>query len=440
MTTSTTSKSASPKASPSREEQPGSYQRSAHTVVAIIRFLIPVGVLGFAIAGAIWLISARPAPPVNSATAQATLVETIVPVPKIDRAVVTGYGTVQPFRSLTLQSQVGGRVTEINDNLVIGGMVSRGEVLFQIEKSNYLLAVQQRKADVATAEVSLQMTEAGRLVAEREWELLGETIETTELGRQLARKEPQRLEALAKLAAAEGRLELAELDLNRTTVTAPFNAIVKTDMIEIGQVIGPMAPAATLVGTDTFEVIASIPLEKLSWLTIDPNDSSRNSIAVITLELGDGQNIRRTARVERISGEVERDGRLAQVILSINDPLAKDSASETDRILLGSYVRVEIMGPEIDGVIEIPRSVIHENDTVRVMDSNNQLAIRTLDILVGRTDSVLANATLQDGDEIIASPLGVPITGMALRRLGTAGISSRATDPNEIRREDEAAR
>ena len=131
MTTSTTSKSSSPKATPSSERQPGMYQKSAHTTVAVIRFLIPVGVLGFAIAGATWLISARPAPPAMTTDAQATLVETIIPVAKTDRAVVTGYGTVQPFRSLTLQSQVGGQVTEINDRLVIGGMVARGEILFQ---------------------------------------------------------------------------------------------------------------------------------------------------------------------------------------------------------------------------------------------------------------------------------------------------------------------
>ncbi len=433
---STPPKKSAPSSIPATNTHRGMHQRTAHAMVAIIRFMIPVAVLGFAITGAIWLISAKPLPPQIDMTPQATLVETIIPVLKKDRATVTGYGTIQPFRSLTLQSQVGGQVTEINDSLVIGGMISRGEVLFQIDKSNYELAVQQRKADVATAEVGLQMTEAGRLVAEREWELLGETIETTELGRQLARKEPQRLEALAKLAAAEGRLQLAQLDLERTTVTAPFNAIVKSDMIEIGQVVGPMAPAATLVGTDRFEVIASIPLEKLSWLVINSNDPTQNSAALVTLELGDGRNIQRSAQVDRILGEVERDGRLAQVILSIDDPLSINADTYMDRLLLGSYVRVEIMGPELTDVMEIPRSVIHENDTVRVMDRNNTLAIRSLDVLVGKVHSVLANAQLEQGDEIISSPLGVPITGMALQRIGSAGKAKRPSDPNELGRGD----
>ena len=57
----------------------------------------------------------------------------------------------------------------------------------------------QRQADVVNAEVDLQMAEAGSLVAQREWELLGETIETTDIGERLARKEPQKLEAQAML-------------------------------------------------------------------------------------------------------------------------------------------------------------------------------------------------------------------------------------------------
>ena len=57
-------------------------------------------------------------------------------------------------------------------------------------------------------------------------------------------------------------------------MTAPFNALVLDDSIEIGQVSRPHGnPVATLVGTDEFEVIASIPIAKLEWITIDPCES-----------------------------------------------------------------------------------------------------------------------------------------------------------------------
>jgi RND family efflux transporter MFP subunit len=389
-------------------------------LVAIFRFCLPIVILALGIWGAYLLTRTQTAPPMKAVEKRATLVETMVPKIRTDQAIITGFGTVEAHRRLSLQPQVGGKVTNINSAMVMGGLVSERSMLIQIEPEDYELAVQQRMADVTNAEVALQIAEASQLVAEREWKLLGETIESTDIGKQLARKEPQRLEAEAMLTAALGRLQLATLDLQRTTVIAPFNALVLDDSIEIGQVITPNSPVATLVGTDEFEVIASIPIAKLDWITVDPLNPDSNSTATVTLELGDGRSLVRTARVSRLSGEVERSGRLAKVILLIEDPLNLEREPERGMLLLGSYVKVEIEGPEITEVAELPRSVIHEDDTVWVMDTRDELAVRTIEVVVGRPDTVLARIDLAPGESIITSPLGVAISGMPLEELGSS--------------------
>ena len=389
-------------------------------LVAIFRFCLPIVILAVGILGAYLLTRSPGGPPMKSVEKRSTLVETMIPELRTDRAVITGFGTVEAHRRLNLQPQVGGKVSSISPSLVMGGQVSAGSTLFQIEPEDYELAVQQRMADVTNAEVALQIAEASQLVAEREWKLLGETIESTDIGEQLARKEPQRLEAEAMLTAALGRLQLATLDLQRTTMIAPFNALVLEDSIEIGQVITPNSPVATLVGTDEFEVIASIPIAKLDWITIDPENPESNSRASVTLELGDGRSLVRNARVSRLSGEVERSGRLAKVILLIEDPLNLARDPDRGRLLLGSYVKIEIQGPEITGVVELPRSVIHEDDTIWVMDTKDELAIRRIEVVVGRPDTVLAKVELSQGESIITSPLGVAISGMPLEQLGSS--------------------
>ncbi len=389
-------------------------------LVGIFRFCLPIVILAVGIFGAYILTRSQTGPPMKAIEKRATLVETMIPKVRSDQAMITGFGTVEAHRRLNLQPQVGGKVSSISPSLVMGGMVSSGSTLFQIEPEDYELTVQQRMADVTNAEVALQIAEASQLVAEREWKLLGETIESTDIGEQLARKEPQRLEAEAMLAAALGRLQLATLDLQRTTMIAPFNALVLEDSIEIGQVISPNSPVATLVGTDEFEVIASIPIAKLDWITIDPSNPERNSQATITLELGDGRSLVRSARVSRLSGEVERSGRLAKVILLIEDPLNLAGDPDRSKLLLGSYVKIDIQGPEITGVVELPRSVIHEDDTIWVMNADDELAIRTVEVVVGRPDTVLARVELSPGESIITSPLGVAISGMPLERLGSS--------------------
>ena len=116
---------------------------------------------------------------------------------------------------------------------------------------------------------------------------------------------------------------------------------------------------------------------------------------------------------------MERAGRLAKVILLIDDPLDLEGAGDRGRLLLGSYVRIDIEGPEIRDVYELPRSIVHENDTIWVMNAENELVIRSLEVLVGRVDSVLARVSLGPGESIITSPLGVALPGMPLERIGT---------------------
>ena len=309
----------------------------------------------------------------------------------------------------------------MNDALISGGFVNAGDMLLKVDPQDYEITVGQRQADVINAEVDLQMAEAGSLVAQREWELLGETIETTDIGERLARKEPQKLEAQAMLAASKGKLKLAQLNLQRTTITAPFNGLVLEDNVEVGQIVSPASSIATIVGTDEFEIVVSIPLAKLEWIIIDDEDPRRNSKARVSLELGDGRSLVRDAVVSRLSGQVERSGRLAKVFLTVSDPINREGVPDRGSLLLGSYVRVDIEGPEVEGVVEVPRSVLQENDTVWVMDAEGRLSVRSCDIVVGRTDTVLAKISLQTGDRIITSPMGMAIEGMLLQRLADLG-------------------
>ena len=84
-------------------------------------------------------------------------------------------------------------------------------------------------------------------------------------------------------------------------------------------------------------------------------------------------------------------------------------------------MRVEITGPPVEGVLELPRAVVRNNESIWVMDAGRRLRFRDLDVIVGRPDTVLARVALEPGDEIVSSPLPVAIPGMPLERLGAPG-------------------
>ena len=74
------------------------------------------------------------------------------------------------------------------------------------------------------------------------------------------------LEAEARLPVQRAARDQAAATLEKTIVRAPFDAIVQSENVDIGQLVGPSGPVATLIGTETFWVRVSIPIEQLAWL------------------------------------------------------------------------------------------------------------------------------------------------------------------------------
>ena len=162
----------------STSDRPAPPPRVVRWFVASLRVAVPLAVIALGAYGATILLARKPEPTRTQVEAIATLVETIVPTPGDGTAEIIAYGTVEPNRVLTLQTQVGGLVVGLNDALQPGGIVKAGERLLTIDDRDYQLLVRQREADVANASVALQLEGARRHVAEREWEFACDLIDT----------------------------------------------------------------------------------------------------------------------------------------------------------------------------------------------------------------------------------------------------------------------
>ena len=79
-------------------------------------------------------------------------------------------------------------------------------------------------------------------------------------------REPQIESLRAKLNAAEASVQRARIDLERTEIFAPFNGQILDRSAELGSQISAGDELARLVGTETYWVIATIPINKLRWI------------------------------------------------------------------------------------------------------------------------------------------------------------------------------
>lgn len=392
-------------------------------LILVICVLIGGGVITKKLLGA--RESAKSMAPPN----RGALVEITQPTVKPQRAVVTAQGTVTPAQQVTLQPQVQGAITELSPQLVPGGVLRAGEALLKIEDADYRLAVEQQQANLAQAEFNLEVEEGRRVVAEREWRLLkkrgGAATEGTGA---LARREPHIRAAKASLKGARSALRRARLDVNRTRIEAPFNAIVESESVEIGQVARLGTAVATLVGTDAFWVEIAVPQSELGWITLPDAQGEGGSPATVLYD-SEGSTHRRPGRVVRRLGRLDPIGRMARLLVEVRDPLnlAGDPQRHTEppALLLGAYVTVEIEGKPLGEILEVPRLALRSNDTLWTVEGG-ALAIKPVDVIRRRADTVLIRGDVKATDQIVLSRLAAPVPGMKLRIAGDPAAPAKA--------------
>ena len=408
---------------------------SADKTSKVLKVVLPLLIIGLALLAAQGLMLVGPTVPKTPRVVKPTFVEVLPARVRDERAVIAAYGTVQHHQRLIVQPEVNGRVVKLTPRLVIGETLPEGAALLQIDPRDYRVAVDEQRAALAKAEFDLKMELGQQAVAKREWSLLNPSAgEVNALNRQLALRRPHLKEKRMALAAAQSRLRKAQLNLQRTVLRAPFNAVVLNESVEVGQLVTTQSSVATLVGTDEFRVQVSVPIRQLEWMTFPGAGHPQGSPVRVIRERGNGEPVARQGTVIELLGDVTENGRMAQVLVSIADPLELNKPAKGRRpLLLGEYVRVEIEGPELHDVIVVPRAAIREGSRVWVKDAKNQLEVRPVEIVLSRKDTVLIGQGLRDGDAIITSQVPAAIPGLPLQTIEESPSpsvpSSESADP-----------
>jgi RND family efflux transporter MFP subunit len=418
------------------------------------RIVLPLLVLAGGVAVLAGAIATRPKPARTEARPESTTASYVTVSARTEEVRLPANGTVTAAESVVLQTEVSGRVLWKSPNLVPGGRFRKGEVLLRIDPREYGLALEQQKANVDRARLEIDLEKSRQSVAEREWELLGQAgaapaARPADPENALALRGPQLRTAKTALASAEGGLERARLALDRTTIRAPFEGLAQTVQVDVGQVVMPQQPLGTLVGTDQYWVQVSVPVDWLVWLT-ERDGSVKRTPARVRAEAGPVP-IERAGRVVRLLGDVDPVGRMARVLVEIDDPLGLRAArlvsaktraakrapapSATDKnphtlpLLIGTYVNVEISAGDLADVIEVPNRAMREGNRVYVVGPDSRLHIREVGVVFRTPEFTYVRSGLQPGDKVITSRIAAPAPGMLLRPTPAPGPEAALSSP-----------
>ncbi|KPJ98228.1 MAG: hypothetical protein AMK71_11735 [Nitrospira bacterium SG8_35_4] len=384
-----------------------------------MKYILSILIALLAVGAAVGLYSTSPKTKKAPAVRPIPLVQTDEVKPGREQVFVEAFGTVIPAQRITLQSEVEGRIISQHSELLPGGLIGQDEIIIQVDPSEYEMVVNGYRAELEEAMFELDLEQGRQVIAQREWRLMEEEIETSAEGKSLALREPHLRLVKAKVDKARSRLAAAELALKRTTITAPFNALILEEFIDTGQLVSRQTNLATLAGTDEFWVQVSVPVSALHRISF-PRDTGRNgSPAEIIFEPVSGQPVVRRGSVVKMMGDLDPEGRMARLLIVIDDPLNLRTdfrnRKEGERILLGSYVKVRIDAGFFGNVYSIPRQALREGDVLWVKDRNDALQFRNVTVIWRRKDEVLVKADLVDGDTLILSRLQSPLPGMKVK-------------------------
>ncbi len=317
------------------------------------------------------------------------------------QAVLDVMGTVMPAASIDLKAQVSGEIVATDENWIEGGLLKKGAAALTLEAADYSIAVRQAEADLAQAESELALEMGRQEVAKREWELLG----NEEGDRDLALRVPQLKAAKARVETARARKESAELAAARTAVEAPFNALVVARHMNRGDIATPQMSLGTIVNTDVYHVKVSLPVDQLKWVEL-PEDGKGGSKAEVVMQ--DGTT--REGRVIQLFADLEKQGRMARVLVEVADPLEGEG-----KMLLNSFVNVKIAGRQIENSHRVQRQHYREGGRVFLMTGSNTLSIVKAKPIWSDRDSVVLRFEAPNEARLITSELAVAIDGMDLR-------------------------
>lgn len=399
------------------------------------RVILFIGILAVGISATAYMMTHKITPERAPTEEEITPVSVHTLKRSTEQVKIEVYGTVIPSRQVRIQPEVSGRVTEMNEKLIPGGYLSEGAMLVRIDSRDYEAQVAARKDQVVQAGLRLKQEQARQAIAREEWELLGDTIPPDKANRELALRIPQIESAEAALNAAQSALFKAELDLERCTVLAPFNALVLHENVDPGQLVNSQTEIAVLAGTDRYWVRVSVPTEYLPWIEI-PKEGGKGSVAKITQKTG-LNNISRKGYVIRLLGDLDTNGRMARLLVSVDDPLNLKKDRDQISLLLGSYVTVEIAGKSMSDIMVVPRNAIRNLDGeaasryqdyegIWIMDRDDRLQIKPVEVVWRAQDSVFITTDMSDGIRLVTSSIPTPIRGMKLTihssEIGSANV------------------
>ena len=312
-------------------------------------------------------------------------------------------GVVEPRTTTTLIPRVSGEIIKTADNFRPGGFFESGDTLLIIDPTDYKLAIKSAQATLSEAMLSYKEEQALAEQAAENWKHLGRTKPPSDL----VLRKPQLARAKASVDSALAQLERVKLDLKRTRIKAPFAGRVLEQFVDIGQYVSPGNPLAKIFAIDYVEVRLPVTEQQRSMIDLPyayrdrDNSTYTPPVASVFATIG-GVDYSWEGQVVRTEGSIDRETRQIYMVVQIDNPY-RHRKNNRPPLEIGQFVKAKISGKTLKHVFSIPRSAVQGNNTIMIVDKDNRIHRRTLNVVWETDDALLARDALNPDERLCAT-------------------------------------
>lgn len=298
-----------------------------------------------------------------------------------------------------------------------GGRVTKGQVLFTIQRDTF-------QATLDAARASLAQAQANADQAERQVKRFTELVsQNAAAWQELEDWQTARAVAMANIAAAKAGIEQAELDLGYTTIHSPLDGVIGRALQDVGNYVGPGDPSvkSELAVVEQIDpTYITFPVSEddlLTWKQLTDASAAARKQLIVDAELANGQTYPLPGAIDFVDIRVAPGTGTAVVRATFPNPQSL--------LRPGQFIRVHIRGLERKDVLTVPQRAVIQSPTgamVYVVNDQNQAEPRSVTLGQWLDDRWIIDAGLSVGDKVVLDRL------MQLRPGSPVRVIEQSTD------------
>jgi len=356
----------------------------------------------------------------------AILVDFMTARPQSVNLIVNSQGTLRPRTKTNIVAEVSGKIVSVSPEFVAGGFFHKGEVLLQIDPSDYRAGLKRAEAALASRKAKLAEETARSEQALKDWNNMNKQGQPSDLGL----RKPQLAGAKANVSSAEADVEKARRDLERTRISIPYDGLVREKAVGIGQYVTPGTRLGVSFAIDTAEVRLPLANTDLQYLELpsgaQAEDKIKNFPPVTLSRYKTRDSDSWQARIIRTEGVVDEANRVVYTVAEVIDPYGVHGKSQQKEIKFGTFVNAAIQGLFAENIVVLPRYTLQPNNTVFEISDNDTLEILAVKVLRKEPKKVYISEGITAGTRIITTTLDAPVPGTKLT------TSTHDSEPNTV--------